>query len=128
MPVRVMQLGLGPIGAAIVRQLTSRPGLKVVSAVDINPAKVGRDVGEVVGLDRRLGPRVVDDARRALASSKPDIVVLCTSSSLARVLPQIETVLKARVPIVSTTEELAYPSAPIAGLRPGWTSWRARRR
>ena len=35
--------------------------------------------------------------------------MLCTSSSLKKVMPQIETVLKARVPIVSTTEELSYP-------------------
>jgi 4-hydroxy-tetrahydrodipicolinate reductase len=36
--------------------------------------------------------------------------VLCTSSSLKTVLPQFETVLKLKVPIVSTTEELAYPT------------------
>jgi hypothetical protein len=44
-----------------------------------------------------------------LKESKPDVVVLCTSSSIKKVLPQIETILKAKVPIVSTTEELAYP-------------------
>src|SRR5262249_49624507 len=38
-----------------------------------------------------------------------DVVVLCTSSSIAHVLPQIEAVLKTRTPIVSTTEELSYP-------------------
>ena len=36
--------------------------------------------------------------------------MLCTSSSLKSVLPQIEEVLKQRVPIVSTTEEAAYPA------------------
>jgi 4-hydroxy-tetrahydrodipicolinate reductase len=35
--------------------------------------------------------------------------VLCTSSELTRVLPQLEEVLKRRVPIVTTTEEAAYP-------------------
>jgi 4-hydroxy-tetrahydrodipicolinate reductase len=49
------------------------------------------------------------DAKKAIKASKPDVVVLCTSSSLARVMPQIEAILKARVSIVSTTEELAYP-------------------
>jgi 4-hydroxy-tetrahydrodipicolinate reductase len=81
-----------------------------VSAVDIDPAKAGRDVGEVVGLDRRLRTRVAADLGGALASSKPDVVVLCTSSSLAKVMPQIETILRARVPIVSTTEELVFPA------------------
>jgi 4-hydroxy-tetrahydrodipicolinate reductase len=63
----------------------------------------------VVALDRRLRVRVDGDLSRALAVSTPDVVVLSTSSSLSRVLPQVETILKARVPIVSTTEELAYP-------------------
>ena len=46
---------------------------------------------------------------KALKTAKPDVVVLCTSSSIKQVMPQIEAILKAKVPIVSTTEELAYP-------------------
>ncbi len=34
----------------------------------------------------------------------------CTGSSLKAVLPQLEEILKLKVPIVSTTEELAYPT------------------
>ena len=85
------------------------PGFKIVGAIDIDPAKVGRDLGDVVGLSKRLGAKVSADAAKALKSAKPDVVVLCTSSSIKTVLPQIETILKAKVPIVSTTEELSYP-------------------
>ena len=38
--------------------------------------------------------------------------MLCTGSSLKLVLPQFEEVLKHRVPIVTTTEEAAYPAPP----------------
>jgi hypothetical protein len=107
--IRVLHLGLGPIGAAVVRQVAARPGFRIVGAVDIDPAKAGRDLGEVAGVGRPLKVKISPDARKAIKSSKPDVVVLCTSSSLARVMPQIETILNARVPIVSTTEELAYP-------------------
>jgi hypothetical protein len=109
MPIRVMLMGLGPIGAAVARQVADRTALKIVGAVDIDPAKAGRDVGDVVGLGRRLRVPVSADATAALRTTRPDVAVLCTSSSLRKVLPQFETVLKARVPIVSTTEELAYP-------------------
>jgi hypothetical protein len=107
--IKVMHFGLGPIGAAIVKQVASRPGFKIVGAVDIDAAKVGRDVGDVVGLSKRIGAKVSADAAKALKAAKPDVVILCTSSSIKTVMPQIETILKARVPIVSTTEELAYP-------------------
>jgi 4-hydroxy-tetrahydrodipicolinate reductase len=108
--IKVLHFGLGPIGAAVVRQVASRPGFRIVAAVDIDPAKAGRDLGEVAGVGRALKVKVSPDARKALKASKPDVVVLCTSSSLERVMPQMETILKAKVPIVSTTEELAYPA------------------
>ena len=109
MAIRVMHFGLGPIGTAVARQVATRRGFKVVGAVDIDPEKVGRDVGIVAGLKRRLGTKVSSDALTALRRSKPDVVVLCTSSSLRVVTAQIETILRARVPIVSTTEEMSYP-------------------
>ena len=107
--IRVMHFGLGPIGAAIVKQVAARPGFKIVGAIDIDSAKVGRDIGDVVGLTKRLGAKVSADAGKALKAAKPDVVILCTGSSIKEVLPQIETILKAKIPIVSTTEELSYP-------------------
>jgi hypothetical protein len=107
--IRVMHFGLGPIGAAIVKQVAARPGFKIVGAIDIDSAKVGRDVGDVVGLPKRLGSKVSGDAVKALKAAKPDVVILCTSSSIRSVLPQIEAILSTKTPIVSTTEELSYP-------------------
>ncbi len=108
-PIRVMHFGLGSVGAAIVNQVAHRAGLKSVGAIDIDPIKIGRDLGDVVGLPRRLGVKVSGDAAKALKSAKPDVVVLCTSSSIKGVMPQIETILKSKTPIVSTCEELCYP-------------------
>jgi 4-hydroxy-tetrahydrodipicolinate reductase len=109
MPISVMFYGLGPIGAAVAVQVATRKGFKIAGGIDIDPAKLGRDLGDVIKLGRKLKVRVTNDAAGALRREKPDVVVLCTSSSLKHVMPQIETVLKARVPIVSTTEELSYP-------------------
>jgi 2,4-diaminopentanoate dehydrogenase len=107
--IRVMHFGLGPVGAAVVRQVAQRSGFTSIGGIDVDPMKVGRDLGEVAGLTKRLGVKVSADASKALRSGKPDVVVLCTSSSLKDVMPQIETILKSKTPIVSTTEELAYP-------------------
>ena len=93
----------------MARQLATRDGFRIVGAIDVDPAKVGRDVGELAGISRPLRVKVSPDARETLKQTKPDIVVLCTSSSIKAVMPQIEDVLKARVPLVTTTEELSYP-------------------
>jgi 4-hydroxy-tetrahydrodipicolinate reductase len=94
----------------VVKQVASRKGFKIVGAVDIDPAKAGRDLGDVAGLDRPLRIKVSADARKTIKAAKPDVIVLSTTSSLKRTLPQIESILKLKVPIVSTTEELAYPT------------------
>ena len=109
MAIRVLMYGLGPIGAAVARQVASRKGFQIVGAVDIDRAKIGLDLGQVIGLDKKLRVRITNDAAGAIKSGKPDVAVLCTSSSLKSVMPQIEAVLKKKVAIVSTTEELSYP-------------------
>jgi len=73
--IRVIQYGLGPIGSAIARHVVERAGLELVGAVDIDPAKVGKDVGEVIGLDRPLGFVVANRLEQALARMDADLVL-----------------------------------------------------
>jgi len=109
MPTRVMIMGLGPIGASVARQLLARRNFRIVAAVDIDPAKVDRDLGAVLGSPTRARVKVVADPSAAIRRARPQVAVLCTSSSLKAVWPQIREVLALKVPIVSTTEELSYP-------------------
>ncbi len=115
--IRVLLYGLGPIGVMVARQLATRDGFRIVGAVDVDPSKVGRDVAQIAQLSHLLRVKVSPDPRKTINASKPHVAVLCTSSSLRAVMPQIEGLLKARIPIVSTTEELTYPvrrNAPLA--------------
>ena len=38
--IRVLHVGLGPIGAAVARQIASRKGFRIVGAIDIDPKKI----------------------------------------------------------------------------------------
>ena len=58
MSIRVMHFGVGPVGAAVAKQIAHRRGFKSVGAIDIDPIKVGRDLGDVAGLTRRLDIKV----------------------------------------------------------------------
>ncbi len=104
-----MHVGLGPIGAAVATQIAARKGFRIVGAVDIDPLKVGLDVGTVIGAKRKLRVKVSVDIGQTIKASKPDVAVLCTRSSLKGVLPELLEVIKHRVPVVTTTEEAAYP-------------------
>ena len=109
MTIRALQVGLGPIGVAVARQLVDRRGYELVGAVDIDPDKAGRDVGDLCGLVAPLGLEVRRDLEEALKVLAPAAAVLCTSSSLRRMAPTVESCLAGGANVVSSTEELAYP-------------------
>ncbi len=111
MNIRVLLVGLGPIGALVAQQVVARRGFQLVGAVDIDPNKVGKDVGEVAGPGPRLRVKVTSDLGKTIRATRPDVAVHCTSSSLKAALPLFEDVLKRRVPIVTTTEEAVYPAS-----------------
>ena len=51
--IKVIQFGLGPIGVRAARLAAAKRGMKLVGAVDVDPAKVGRDVDGVPVLPTR---------------------------------------------------------------------------
>lgn len=107
--VRVIQYGLGPIGSAMARQVVERAELELAGGVDIDASKVGRDVGDVIGLGRPLGLSVVADLTRVLAQTDADVVLHTTSSYFDFFKPQIVDILETGLDIVSTAEELSFP-------------------
>lgn len=106
---RVVQFGVGPIGASIARLMRQKTTIEIVGAIDKDPAKAGRDLGAVVGAsDAPWGVVISAESRTALEKSV-DIVVHSTSSYLTSVMDQLMECLAAGCCIVSTCEELAYP-------------------
>ncbi len=108
-PIRVTQFGLGPIGQACVKVLLQKPGLELVGGIDVDPQKVGQDIGEVCGLDQSLGMAVRGDGAAALADWRPQVVVHTTFSFLDHIEEQLATIIRAGAHIVSSSEELFYP-------------------
>lgn len=106
--VRVIAFGLGPIGSGIARVVAARADFQIIGAVDIDPNKAGKDLGQVIGLERDLGVKVSNDAARIL-KKKADVVVHSTGSVLKQVEPQLEAIIRSRHNIVSTCEELSQP-------------------
>jgi 4-hydroxy-tetrahydrodipicolinate reductase len=114
--IRVVQYGIGPIGASIVRLMRQKSSIEIVGAIDKDPAKAGRDLGEVIGApDAPWGVMVLADAA-AMLERPVDVVVHTTSSYLEKVMDQLLGCLSAGCCVVSTCEELAYPWRKHPGL------------
>lgn len=105
--IRVAQFGIGVIGRGVTRVLARKADLEIVGAIDLT--NVGRDLGEVAGVGRRLGVKISNETGKVLKKAKPQVVIHTTSSSLKKVSPELETLIRAKVNVVSSCEELSYP-------------------
>jgi 2,4-diaminopentanoate dehydrogenase len=75
-PVRIAVYGTGRAGAEIVRAGMPRGDVEIVAAVVVDPAKDGRDLGELAGLTP-IGVLATTDLASMLARSDVDAVVYC---------------------------------------------------
>ena len=65
---RVIQWGLGNVGRHSLRSILDRPELELVGLRVYNPAKVGRDAGELIGQEP-VGVIGRDDSDRFLRAN-----------------------------------------------------------
>lgn len=106
--VKIVHVGMGPLGRKMYRYAIERPSLQVVGAVDVDEAIIGQDLGKFCGKDD-AGIRISSSVAAACEKGGADIAVLTTVSDLERAMPQIREILDAGLAVVSTCEELSYP-------------------
>ncbi|RLG84191.1 MAG: dihydrodipicolinate reductase [Thermoprotei archaeon] len=106
--IKVVTVGLGPIGALITKYLLKKEWVEVVGAIDIAKDLIGKDLGEHLGVGK-LGVTISNDYDKVLSETKPDIAVVATVSYLEKLYPQLERIIPHGVNVVSTCEELAFP-------------------
>jgi len=110
--IKIIPVGLGPVGQKIVKYVVERNGLEIVAAVDPAADKAGKKLSELCGLNEDSGIKISDDMKSAVKeNNKPDVALLATVSSLQRIIPQIEEIAKYGINVVSTCEELVFPWA-----------------
>jgi hypothetical protein len=105
--IRVILFGVGAIGCEIARLLLKKKGVKIVGAVDAAPDKVGRDLGDIIGLERKLDVKVFKSLDEL--NVEADVAIHATTSFLKKAYPQITALIKHGLNVISTCEELSYP-------------------
>ncbi len=98
-------MGLGAIGRSIAKAALQAPGITVVAAID--PAHTGEKLGEL--LENNSAIEVGSDIAAAARLARGGVVLQATSSYLHKIEAQLEACVRARLSVVSTCEELAYP-------------------
>src|SRR6476660_919102 len=73
MKIKVVQFGLGPIGIETLKLAASKPWIDVVGGIDIDPAKIGKDLSELTGERKLRGKKAYASIADLLRHKKPDI-------------------------------------------------------
>ncbi|MFI0449813.1 dihydrodipicolinate reductase [Actinomadura sp. 6N118] len=73
--------GTGNVGRLAIRAVEAHPALDLTAVLVNNPDKVGRDAGDLGGLDRDLGIAATNDIETVLAG-RPQAVVYAASGEL----------------------------------------------
>ncbi|MBN2252927.1 MAG: NADP-binding protein [Kosmotogaceae bacterium] len=108
MAYRVLVWGLGAMGSGVARNISKKEDLRLVGAVEKDPERIGKDLGEYLG-GEKTGRLVYSDIEKAIVETKPDIVVIATNSFVEEVLPKIEAAARHHVDVLTIAEEMAFP-------------------
>ncbi|MEV0663568.1 dihydrodipicolinate reductase [Actinomadura luteofluorescens] len=111
MAIRVLHVATGNVGRIALAQLIEDPRFDLAGLVVSNPAKVGRDAGELAGLDVVTGVAATADLEAGLAA-RPDCTVYCAigETRLRDALADIGRILAAGSDVVASSPvPLIYP-------------------
>ncbi len=103
--LQMIQMGLGPIGLNLAREISRRPGLRLVAVAD--PRLAGQSVGHLLTTSR--DDQVFASVDEALENLSADVVVHAAGSFLDPTAGQLYPLLERGLHVVSTCEELSFP-------------------
>lgn len=109
--IRVVQWGLGAMGSGMAKLVLDKPGIELTGAIRKRAESVGKDLGEVLKLDRTVGVAVTNDPASVLSKNTADLVIHATDSFTKSSFEDVKAILEAGLDCISIAEELSCPSA-----------------
>ena len=107
--VKVVQFGTGKMAKYTMRYVYEKGG-EVVGAIDVNPAVIGKDIGEIMGCENKnVKVTSFEDAEEMLKEVKPDICVVETMSLIKDLEGPFMLCAKLGINAISTCEEAFFP-------------------
>lgn len=103
MPIRVVHIGTGNVGRLALRELIDNPAFDLVGLCVSDPGKVGRDAGELAGLDVVTGVTATDDLD-TLLTGEPQCAVYCAmgDTRTPQAMADVRRILAAGVNVVGS--------------------------
>src|ERR1700722_6528957 len=107
MAIRIAHVGTGNVGRLALIQLVTSPQFELTGVCVSTPEKVGREAGELAGLDVSTGITAVNDLD-ALLATRPECVVYCAmgDTRLPEAMADVMRILAAGINVVGSSPGL----------------------
>ena len=111
--VKVAIWGFGAMGSGMAKMLLNKTGVDIVGVCDRNPARVGKSMFEILGVERGNRPDVIinPDIDEVITEKSCDVCLCATDSFAEKAFTRLKVVLEKKINVISTAEEMAYPKA-----------------
>ncbi|GAB4275044.1 MAG: 2,4-diaminopentanoate dehydrogenase [Candidatus Rifleibacteriota bacterium] len=108
-PIRVAMWGFGAMGSGMVRLMLEKKGLEVVGVIEKRSELVGKDVGEALGMGKKLGVKIYGNPEELLHKDKVDICLHAVHSFTKVVFDGLKLILERGINVITIAEEMACP-------------------
>ena len=107
--VKVVQYGTGKMSVYTMRYVYEKGG-EIVGAIDVNPNVVGKDIGDIMGTEKKgIVVTPSSQAEELLRNTRPDIVIVTTVSLFSEMEEPLMLCAKLGINAITTCEEAFFP-------------------
>jgi 4-hydroxy-tetrahydrodipicolinate reductase len=106
--IRVIVIGLGPIGIGAAKAILADRDLQLVGLVDVDPAKVGKTLTEI-GAGVQGGPKISASIAEG-ATHGAGVAIVTTTSKFDQIVPTLRELMGHQIHVVSSCEEMSWPA------------------
>jgi len=107
--IRVIQFGLGAMGSVMVKIVLEKKELELVGAVIRSDEDNGKDIGKLIGLNKKTGIKASNNPEEVFKKAKADIMLHAAVSYVPQVWEQIKPAVVSGINVVTIAEEMGYP-------------------
>ena len=110
--IKVVIWGYGAMGSGMAKMILKKQGFEIVGICERNPLFLGKKLSELIDFPLNQEDIIIKEKIEEIVSEAScDIVLLATDSFTEKAYQKIVWLLKKKVNVISTAEEMAYPQA-----------------
>ena len=97
------------MGTEMAKIILKKKDLELVGAIVNRPEKNGKDIGELIGIRKKVGIKAYNDIKKVYNECDADVMLHASVSYVPKVWEQIQPAVSKGINVITIAEEMGYP-------------------